>query len=81
VYKRQVGGGAENATSNFVATVSGGLGNLASGPGAFIGGGGFDGNNIEGNTASGAASVISGGFGNLASGIYSTCLLYTSRCV
>jgi hypothetical protein len=55
-----------HVTQDF-GTVGGGLGNLASGPGAFIGGGGFDGNNIEGNTARGGGSVIGGGINNTAS--------------
>lgn len=74
------GGGATNfngldksnsVTANF-GTVSGGVGNTASGNGAFVGGGGFDGTNVAGNSAEGNASVVGGGVGNVASGVYST---------
>jgi len=46
-------------------TVSGGFSNSAAGFGAFIGGGGFDGTNYDGNSAQAASSTISGGLGNL----------------
>ena len=46
------------------ATVGGGLGNTASGPGSVIGGGGTDGQSSYPNLASGVASVIGGGLNN-----------------
>jgi hypothetical protein len=50
--------------------VAGGSYNLASGFGAFVGGGGrVDSSRISGNTASGVASAIAGGYGNTASGL------------
>jgi hypothetical protein len=58
-----VGGGTFNASGKY-ATVGGGYGNISSGAGAFIGGGGANENFGGGNLASGAASVISGGFYN-----------------
>src|SRR5208282_1358924 len=66
-----------SVTANF-GTVGGGVGNTASGPGAFVGGGGVDGNYgylgypVSGNTASGAASVVAGGLGNQATSSYAT---------
>jgi hypothetical protein len=52
------------------STVAGGYQNTASGFGAFVGGGGFDGTSVGGNKASGNASVVSGGWSNLASANY-----------
>lgn len=76
-----VGGGGGNGTNgvsypnqvnaNF-GTVSGGMGNDASAPGAFIGGGGTDGTYNGGNLANGQASVIGGGMNNTNSGYAST---------
>ena len=45
---------------------------MASGTGSFVGGGGADGNNLSGNTASGAASTVAGGLGNTASKLDAT---------
>ena len=62
-----VGGGTGNfagTANNSTATVGGGSHNWAAGDGSFIGGGGTDGSNVEGNNASGTASVIGGGIGN-----------------
>jgi hypothetical protein len=42
--------------------------NLASGAGAVVAGGGYDGGSVSGNTASGPGSVIGGGTQNLTSG-------------
>jgi hypothetical protein len=67
-----IGGGQDNSANGFNATIAGGYGNKASGPGAFIGGGGYDGLNLGGNTASGEASVIGGGMNNTNSGNYAT---------
>jgi hypothetical protein len=69
------GGGAENyfgstgtnsVTADF-GTVGGGLANKASGLASVVGGGGYEGTIVDGNTASGTASVVGGGIGNLAS--------------
>ena len=60
-----------SVTADF-GTVAGGVKNNASGPGSFIGGGGYDGSSTLGNTANGPASVVCGGLGNLASGAYAT---------
>jgi hypothetical protein len=54
------------------ATVSGGLGNTASGPGSVIGGGGTDGQSSYPNSASGVASVIGGGYNNTNTGVAAT---------
>ena len=68
------GGGASNyfgspgpnsVTADF-ASVAGGIGNSASGVSAFVGGGGYEGSVVSGNTASGTASVIGGGIANSA---------------
>jgi hypothetical protein len=67
-----VGGGQVNIASGDLATVGGGYNNLASGIGAFIGGGGFDGSTLHGNTASGIASVTSGGLDNWANGNFAS---------
>ena len=69
-----VGGGFGNLIGNNAAfsTIAGGYGNSATGAGAVIGGGGYDGYNMYGNVAGGIASVISGGFGNTASGSFAT---------
>jgi formylglycine-generating enzyme required for sulfatase activity len=65
-----VAGGLDNQANNFYDTVSGGWHNTASGGGAFVGGGGYDGfdDDFYGNKASGGASVVAGGLGNTASG-------------
>jgi hypothetical protein len=72
VYGGTIGGGGESGAVNSVAdhygTVGGGVGNVASGIGAFVGGGGYDGTLMQGNQASGNASSIGGGRGNIASG-------------
>ena len=60
-----VGGGINNAASNYWSTVSGGSDNIANGPGAVVGGGFL-------NTANDSATVIGGGSWNEASGKYST---------
>ena len=75
-----IGGGFGNTIqSNSLSTVAGygtiagGIGNIASGSGAFIGGGGFDGVQFpRGNIASGGASVIGGGINNSNSGAWAT---------
>jgi hypothetical protein len=54
---------SNSVTANF-GTVAGGAGNLASGLGSFIGGGGYDGIFLDGNTAQGNAGTIGGGLGN-----------------
>jgi len=59
------GGGNENKAYADYSTVAGGYYNDAFGVGAFIGGGGTDGKNYPGNTASGPGSVIGGGVGNV----------------
>jgi hypothetical protein len=51
------------------STVGGGIKNVASGTGSFVGGGGTDGT-VNGNTASGVASFVGGGISNRASNIY-----------
>jgi hypothetical protein len=60
-----VGGGGDSDHPNQVmgdfAAVGGGVGNIASGAGSFIGGGGYG----SGNEALGVASTIGGGFGNV----------------
>jgi hypothetical protein len=61
-----------NVVLGIYATVGGGIRNEADGPGAFIGGGGYDGSVVAGNTATGASSAIAGGTHNLASGSRST---------
>jgi hypothetical protein len=72
VYGGTIGGGGETGQANSVTdhygTVGGGVGNVASGVGAFVGGGGYDGTLMQGNEASGNASSIGGGRGNTASG-------------
>jgi hypothetical protein len=45
-------------------TISGGFSNKVSGFGVFIGGGGYDGTNYDGNSAEAAGSTIVGGLGN-----------------
>lgn len=73
------GGGAANfmgvAASNSVTgdfgTVGGGVGNVAGAPGAFVGGGGYDGSSFQGNQATGNASTVAGGQNNSAQGNYS----------
>jgi trimeric autotransporter adhesin len=73
-----VGGGQGNlaggSSYNSFATVAGGTGNNAIGPGSFIGGGGFDGNTADGagNSASGAAAVVGGGLKNANLALYGT---------
>ena len=71
-YGGTIGGGGESGQANLVidhyGTVGGGVGNVASGVGAFVGGGGYDGTLMQGNEASGNASSIGGGRGNTASG-------------
>jgi trimeric autotransporter adhesin len=69
-----IGGGQNNLANSTLATIGGGYDNIitASGFGAFIGGGGFDGSSLAGNTASGAASVIGGGLNNQAINSYAT---------
>jgi len=75
-----IGGGGDagtaanrNVASADWSTVGGGVKNVASGIGAVIAGGGYDGT-IYGNTASGLSSVVSGGIGHTASSNYSTVL-------
>ncbi len=71
------GNGDDDTTNAMYATVAGGVGNTASGAGAFVGGGGIYYNDLYGewafasNIASGIASVVGGGVGNKASGNYS----------
>jgi hypothetical protein len=65
-----IGGGDQNQSDNYFATVGGGYENYASGPGAFIGGGGYDGGGYAGNTASAGATVVAGGYGNVAEDLY-----------
>jgi trimeric autotransporter adhesin len=72
-----IGGGGENGYPNRVqasyATVGGGWGNTASGAGAFVGGGGWDGTLFSvGNQATGNVSTIGGGISNLASNYAAT---------
>lgn len=69
-----LGGGAENfiQPGAAYAFLGGGASNVVSGSGAVVGGGGYDGANIVGNTASGVASVVVGGTQNIASGSRST---------
>ena len=61
-----IGGGFENTIQSNAAfaTICGGIINSAGGIGAFVGGGGYDGINLGGNVANGAASTIGGGVGN-----------------
>jgi hypothetical protein len=57
-----IGGGQGNEITSYHAVIAGGAFNLASGAGAFIGGGGTDGSGQNlGNIASGTASVVAGG--------------------
>lgn len=65
----RAGDNAGTTDDKMYATVVGGRGNVASGAGSFIGGGGYDGTNLSGNTASGNASSVVGGMGNTASGL------------
>ncbi len=61
------GGGASGRVNQVTAnygTVGGGTGNEVSGPGAFVGGGGWNGTSANGNKAQAPASTISGGYGN-----------------
>lgn len=69
-----LGGGAGNTILNnaLYATLGGGVSNLVSGPGAFVGGGGYDGATLNANTASGGGAVAVGGTQNIASGSRST---------
>ncbi|HXR05030.1 MAG TPA: tail fiber domain-containing protein, partial [Verrucomicrobiae bacterium] len=50
--------------SGYGSTVAGGEDSTASGVGAFVGGGGYDGGTFQGNMAGGNASTIGGGVGN-----------------
>jgi hypothetical protein len=52
--------------------VGGGQDNQATGTGSFVGGGGYDGFNVQGNLASGAASTVGGGLNNNAGYGYAT---------
>lgn len=45
-------------------TIAGGFGNTATAAGAFVGGGGYDGTNYEGNSAEAVGSTIGGGLEN-----------------
>jgi hypothetical protein len=76
VHGGTIGGGGEtgavNSVTDHYGTVAGGVGNVASGVGAFIGGGGYDGTLLQGNEASGNASSVGGGRGNTASGDFAT---------
>ena len=69
-----IAGGGENTiqTNAAYATIAGGCGNQAMAPGAFVGGGGFDGMNFFHNVAAGAGSMVAGGIDNEASGPLST---------
>jgi hypothetical protein len=69
-----ISGGAGNTieTSSDYSSIGGGWDNIISGPGAFIGGGGYDGNYFAGNFAGGAVSVIGGGLGNTNNGYAAT---------
>ena len=64
--------GYQNTASGNYATVAGGTGNTASGIASFVGGGGYDGSTIAGNTAQLPASTAVGGLGNTAFGYYAT---------
>lgn len=64
-----IGGGLFNTVKSNApyATVAGGIGNIAGGPGAFVGGGGYDGLNFPvgtGNYALAVASSVVGGLHN-----------------
>jgi formylglycine-generating enzyme required for sulfatase activity len=52
--------------------VAGGSNNKATGKGATIGGGGYDGSATAGNNAPGAAATVAGGLGNMATKAYTT---------
>jgi hypothetical protein len=76
-----IGGGASNSASAFYTSIAGGVNNIASGQGAFVGGGGSDGVHVPfsgffpisgGNKASGGGAVVAGGYGNSATGLDST---------
>jgi hypothetical protein len=69
-----IGGGTGNSiqTNASYSFLGGGVGNTISGAGGFVGGGGYDGSSVNGNTASGAGSVVVGGTQNIASGSRST---------
>ncbi len=56
-------GGAYNYAGGDYSAVVGGFANSANGIGAFIGGGGYDGNYYQLNQTAGNASVIAGGSG------------------
>ncbi len=64
--------GYQNTASGNYATVAGGIGNTASGIASFIGGGGYDGFNSVGNTATFPAATVGGGVGNSALAYYAT---------
>ncbi|HEY6172101.1 MAG TPA: hypothetical protein VIX80_07585 [Candidatus Kapabacteria bacterium] len=51
------------ASGNY-STISGGRANRASGIGSTVGGGGYDGDVVSGNTASARATTVAGGHGN-----------------
>jgi len=61
-----IGGGGGNTigTRSDHSVIVGGNGNLATGSGVFIGGGGYDGTSYEGNQALANAATIGGGLGN-----------------
>ncbi len=61
-----IGGGYENGiqTNAPDSTIAGGSGNSISGKGSFIGGGGYDGAHIFGNSVSANASALVGGYQN-----------------
>jgi hypothetical protein len=61
-----IGGGHFNTIQAYAwdATIGGGYSNIAGGTGSFVGGGGYDGTTLAGNTASGPASTVGGGLGN-----------------
>jgi hypothetical protein len=69
-----IGGGYQNSiqTDASYASLGGGTHNIVSGTGGFVGGGGYDGSSVLGNTASGPGSVVVGGTQNIASGSRST---------
>lgn len=66
----RAGDNAGTTLDKMYATVVGGRGNVASGAGSFIGGGGFDGSLVGFNLASGGGSVVVGGRRNDATNTY-----------
>lgn len=73
-HRATIGGGAVNkvGVNAAYATVAGGCANEATAPGAFVGGGGWNGVEVGGNIANAAAAMVAGGWSNVARATFAT---------